>query len=507
MEIQYLYISAYTVTFSWDIPLKEALERTFTVSLPGRVVEVEGRNSLTLSDLEPGTLYTGEVSGAGKCWKIDFETPDNEVCLNPKQFGATGDGITDDTGSFQAAIASLPEDGYLVVPEGTYLIRPLFLKSHMTFVLQEGVILQGHRDMSLYPVLPGKNDGKILGTWEGEEAAVYASLIMALSCKNLSIVGNGIIDGGASLENWWKDPKKNQPAARPRTVFLNRCTQVIMAGVTVRNSPSWTIHPFCSRELEFYDLKIQNPSDSPNTDGLNPEFCQNVILNSIHFSVGDDCIAIKAGKKALADELGLKTSNILITNCLMERGHGAVVMGSEMSGGIEKVLVLNCCFRDTDRGIRLKTCRGRGGMIHDIEVQNVDMNRVGSALVFNMYYFCDSNGKSYPIQRKDPLPVDEGTPRLKGVKLKNLSIKGLRNTLLFMYGLAEQYIEDVYLENINVEMDESADEGYAAMMCDIPQLKNHGLYLRNVKALQIVGMNQDSLKNDFENIESINIKQ
>lgn len=508
MQIKYLDITAFSVSFTWDIPLKEALETQFEIEINSKEesfsLSVAGRNAVTFSNLTPESDYTGTVKGGGYIWNIAFRT-ESAISLSPVDFGAKGDGSTDDTVSFIAAIASLPKNGYLVVPEGQYLLSPLFLKSDMTLLLQKGAELIGKTDKAAYPVLPAATEKKILGSWEGLDNPCYASLVTAINCENLKIAGEGIINGNAGKDNWWKNPKMKKPAARPRLVFLANCRNITMSGVTLKNSPSWTLHPFGSHDLVFSDLKIMNPPDSPNTDGLNPEFCHRVRIDSIHFSVGDDCIAIKAGKKELADRTGLHTEKIDIVNCLMEKGHGAVVLGSEMSGGISDVTVRDCVFLDTDRGIRLKTRRGRGGEVSGINCESIYMRNVGSAFVFNMFYFCDADGKSDAVQNKNPVPVNEGTPALSDVSIKNVTIEDLRNSLLFMYGLPERKVDRVVIESVKVSAAASAEPDYAAMMCDIEPLSRHGLFLRNVDSLKIVDMDTAEMEHDIEGVDNLDI--
>src|SRR5699024_10394172 len=154
--------------------------------------------------------------------------------------------------------------------------------------------------------------------------------------------------------------KTKKAAWRPRTVFLINCDNVLIQGLSIKNSPSWTVHPYFSKNLKFIDLKIENPKDSPNTDGLNPESCENVEIIGVDFSVGDDCIAIKSGKLYMGRKRKTPSKNIIIRNCYMHDGHGAVVIGSEMSGGVHEVKVEACIFEKTDRGLRIKTRRGRG---------------------------------------------------------------------------------------------------------------------------------------------------
>lgn len=176
----------------------------------------------------------------------------------------------------------------------------------------------------------------------------------------LNIVGQGVIDGNAQVGDWWINPKEKRVAWRPNLIYIAHSEYVNVQGVTFQNSPSWTVHPFFSVILSLLILKIINPKDSPNTDGLDPESCQHVDIVGIDFSVGDDCIAVKSRKFELGQKFRHPTKYLYIRNCRMRYGHGAVVLGSEMSGGIKEVFVTQCLFYQTDRGLRIKTRRGRG---------------------------------------------------------------------------------------------------------------------------------------------------
>ena len=149
---------------------------------------------------------------------------------------------------------------------------------------------------------------------------------------------------------------------RPPFIQPVRCKKVKIEGVKIVNSPFWTVNPEFCDNVTIKGITINNVP-SPNTDGINPESCRNVHISDCHISVGDDCITIKSGRDAQARRLGVPCENITITNCTMLSGHGGVVIGSEMSGSVRKVTISNCVFDGTDRGIRIKSTRGRGGVV------------------------------------------------------------------------------------------------------------------------------------------------
>ncbi|MFV9568868.1 glycoside hydrolase family 28 protein [Thermoanaerobacter mathranii] len=449
---------------------------------------------ITIKNLIPNSEYvivledsiTGEESE-----KVEVKTMKETFVANVKDFGAKGNGENLDTSAIQAAIYACPEGGRIFFPEGIYLTGPVFLKSNITLELGENAVLLGVKDRELYPVFPStlksfvSEDEFYLGTWEGEATDCFASLINGINVENVSIIGKGIIDGNADFGNWWKEPKIKKGAWRPRTIFLNNSKNILIEGITIRNSPAWTIHPLLSENLKFINLTIENPKDSPNTDGLNPESCKNVLILGNRFSVGDDCVAIKSGKFNTSRKLAIPSEKIFIRNCLMEYGHGGVVIGSEMSGGVREVYIEKCIFNNTDRGVRIKTRRGRGGFIDEVYANKIRMNRVKTPFTINSFYFCDSDGKTEYVWSKEKLPIDERTPYIGNIYLKNIGCTNTQVAAGFMYGLPERKIEKVIMENIYVHFDENAKPGYPEMLSFVEPMCKNGFYFNNIKHLRL----------------------
>lgn len=458
-------------------------------------VDEVNTNVFIIRNLMPNREYSvwleDAVTGEKSERKV-IRTKDETAVVNVKDFGAKGDGVSNDTSFIQAAIYACPPGGRVVFPQGIYLTAPVFLKSDITLELQRDAIIRGVKERELYPILPGalkSEDGEkdfYLASWEGNSAECFASLITGINVENVVITGEGTIDGNASFDTWWHEPKVKRIAWRPRTIFLSNCKNVLVEGITVKNSPSWTIHPLRCKNMKFIGLNIENPKDSPNTDGLNPESCDNVLILGVRFSVGDDCVAIKAGKRTADSSCSFEPSkNISVRNCLMEYGHGGVVIGSEMSGGVADVHVEKCIFNYTDRGIRIKTRRGRGGYIDGIYATKIKMNGVGTPFTINSYYFCDPDGKTEYVWSKEKLPVDERTPHIGGIHLNNITCINTQIAAAFIYGLPEAKIDNVVLKDIYVHFDVNAQPGYAEMLSFIEPMCRNGFYINNVKCLEI----------------------
>ncbi|WP_312887364.1 glycoside hydrolase family 28 protein [Clostridium lacusfryxellense] len=226
-------------------------------------------------------------------------------------------------------------------------------------------------------------------------------------------------------------------------------------------------------------MSIKNPADSPNTDGINPESCKNVHISNCHIDVGDDCIAIKSGTEDTL--IRVPCENITISNCTMVHGHGVVVIGSEMSGDIRNVTISNCVFEGTDRGIRMKSRRGRGGVIEDIRINNIVMKDVLCPFIANLYYYCGPKGKDKYVWDKTPYPITKDTPAFRRIHFSNITAREVRAAAGFLYGLAEMYVEDVSFENISISMAKNAEPGMPDMMSNLEPMAQRGFFCSNVK--------------------------
>ncbi len=451
-------------------------------------------NVFSLYGLTPETKYSVELRFAsGASESAELTTAVETCCLSVRDFGAVGDGVHEDTASIQAAINMLPEGGRLYFPEGTYLTLPLSLKSHVTLEISRGAVILGSTERERYPIITGiAHDGVTggeipLASFEGLERPAYQSLIQGAFCEDVAIVGPGAIDGNGQNGDWWQGFDKF-PAARPRVLFLNRCKHITLHGVTVKNGPTWHIHPFFSKDVSVLDCSVTAPKDSPNTDGCNPESCDTVNIIGCKFSVGDDCIAIKSGKLEMAVKYKAPADKYTIRNCLMEFGHGAVTLGSEASGGVTNLSVTQCLFRATDRGLRIKSRRGRGkdSVINNVLFDNIKMDRVLTPIVINLWYnCCDPDAHDEYVWSREKLPVDDRTPHMGSFAFRNMECTGAEVAACYIDGLTECPIESVELENISVSFSPDARPGKPAMQEFAPDRCRLGLYLDNVRRISV----------------------
>ena len=175
-------------------------------------------------------------------------------------------------------------------------------------------------------------------------------------------------------------------------------------------------------------------------------------ISDCYVSVGDDCITIKSGTQFEHPERRAACRDITITNCTLERGHGGVVIGSEMSGDVQNVVISNCVFIGTDRGIRMKSRRGRGGVVENVRVSNIIMDGVLCPFTMNLYYHCNGAKGDPMVSDKNPRPVDEGTPAFRNIHYSHITAVDVKLAAGFFYGLAEMPLEDISLSDISIIM-------------------------------------------------------
>ncbi len=393
--------------------------------------------------------------------------------VDMKLAGAKADGKTLNSQLINSTITRLSEagGGTLFFPSGTYLTGAIHLKSNITLELEAGATLLFSTNFDDFlPFVEVRHEGVMMKS--------FSPLIYAVDAENITIKGEGTLDGQGKA--WWdeffkvlidlrdngvRDVNKYQPMwdkandmkaikaetnedwhktadrrfFRPPFIQPIRCKNVRIEGVKIQNSPFWTVNPEFCDNVTVKGITIHNVP-SPNTDGVNPESCSNVHISDCHISVGDDCITIKSGRDLQARKLAKPCENITITNCTMLSGHGGVVIGSEMSGSVRKVTISNCVFDGTDRGIRLKSTRGRGGIVEDVRVSNIVMNNIRKeALVFNLKY-----------SKMPQEPKSERTPVFRNIHVSGVTVVGVQ-TPIKIVGLEEAPISDIVLRDIHIK--------------------------------------------------------
>jgi polygalacturonase len=346
------------------------------------------------------------------------------------RYGAVGNGKTDCTEAFRKAISACNKagGGRVVVPAGSFLTGPIHLKSNVDLhVTSEATIRFSQNPAEYLPL--------VFSRWEGMELMNYSPFIYAFGQKNIAITGNGILDGQANHEAWWpwngrpqygwKTGAPNQRKARtalvemiernvpiserifgeghylrPQFIQPYRCQNVLIQGVTIKNSPMWEIHPVLCTNITIEKVAIS--SHGPNNDGCDPESCKDVLIKDCYFDTGDDCIAIKSGRNADGRRLNVLTENIVIQGCRMKDGHGGITVGSEISGGVRNLFAENCRLdsENLDHALRVKNNRMRGGLLENLYFRNIEIGQVAhAAITIDFNYEEGEKGRFTPVVR------------------------------------------------------------------------------------------------------------
>ncbi|MFY0688550.1 MAG: glycoside hydrolase family 28 protein [Cyclobacteriaceae bacterium] len=417
------------------------------------------------------------------------------------EFGAKTGGQFNNASAIARAIADVaakPKGGKVIIPAGIWLSGPIELKNNINLHLQEGALLVFSRNQMEYPLVET--------SFEGLNTVRCQSPIYAKNLENIAITGKGIIDGsgdawrmvkrskmtdgqwnrliksggvlsdsedvwypsqsfkeGAKLVNNFNVPRNMKTMEefetihdflRPVMISIVGCKGVLLDGPTFQNSPAWNIHPLMSENIIIRNIDVRNPWYSQNGDGLDIESCKNVIVENATFDVGDDAICIKSGKNEDGRERGIPTENLIVRNCVVYHGHGGFVVGSEMSGGVKNVLVSDMTFIGTDIGLRFKSTRGRGGVVENIHIRNVNMTNIATdAIRFNLFY----TGNSPVIEPEQKqvnvdslmalIPeVSEETPSFKSIFMDNIVSIGAQRSI-YLQGLPEMNIKDISISN------------------------------------------------------------
>jgi polygalacturonase len=354
-----------------------------------------------------------------------------------KDFGAVGDGKTFDTHAIQNAIDACAKagGGTVDVPPGKYLVAPFVLASNLNFHIEAGATIR---------LSPKPSDYKTAG-------GQYQSAITLTDGHDIAITGDGAINGQGEI--FWNnfaaaqfgDPDDyidNPTAARrPRLIQLLRCKRVLVQGILLENSPMFHLVPIQCQDVIIDQIRIHAPSYSPNTDGIDPSGA-NYLIQGCTIDTGDDCIAFKAGDRF--DPARPSCENILVQNCTFLHGHGMSI-GSETNGGLRNMLVRNCTFTSTDAGIRIKSSRGRGGLVENLTYQNLTMRNVKNSILITSYY---PRIPTRPDQDKTQA-VSNRTPTVRHVRITDVTSTGGQITGQIV-GLPEMPLDDIILTNVRI---------------------------------------------------------
>ncbi len=482
-----------------------------------------------------------------------------DFTVNITDFGAVGDGQTLNTQAFAEAIAAAVEQGggKVIVPAGVWLTGPITLKSNIHLHTEKGALVVFSDNFDLYPLIET--------SFEGLNTFRCLSPINGVGLENVAITGEGIFDGSGDA---WRPVKKSKMTSgqwkkllssggvlnekgdiwypteearrgaeqsamnvpeelntleehrkikdflRPVMVSIVKSKKVLLDGPTFQNSPAWNIHPLMCEDVTLRNLTVKNPWYSQNGDGLDLESCKNVVIYNNSFDVGDDAICFKSGKNEDGRKRGIPTENVIVKNNVVYHGHGGFVVGSEMSGGVRNVKVSDCTFIGTDVGLRFKSTRGRGGVVENIYISDIDMMNIPTEpILFDLYYTGNSPvpepEETHPDKEKLAAmmpPVTEETPQFRNITVKNIVCKGAGRAL-FLQGLPEMNLENVRLENITIEADKGGEvidaKGIHMKNVEIKAADGPVLSFRNAKDVQVLNFDYQSEEQTVVKVEGL----
>lgn len=454
-------------------------------------------------------------------------------------FGGVGDGQFDNTEAFAKAMKEISAagGGHLIVPRGVWFTGPIEFENNIDLHLVDGAVILFSAEYDKYPIVDTY--------FEGLKTRRCKSPLSAKNKSNISITGFGTIDGNGDAWRWvkrgkitasqWKalnakggctnekediwfpteavrdayaradmnvvrgvETEEDWQAIRDylRPVLLNfeYCKNVCLEGVCFQNSPAWNLHPFMCENVIINNVMVINPSYSQNGDGLDLESCKDAIIVNSKFDVGDDAICVKSGKDKDGRDLKTPCENVVVDGCAVYHGHGGFVVGSEMSSGVKNVSVRNCMFLGTDVGLRFKSTRGRGGVVENIHIDNINMINIPTdCLLFDLYY----NGKSASETladgdqkpQEEVIPeVTEETPCFKDIYINDITCNGALRAMYFN-GIPEMPINNVNVSNAQIastygiELNESDSVKIENVKLFVSQ--GEGLKTKNVKNLTV----------------------
>jgi polygalacturonase len=419
------------------------------------------------------------------CWASAIQAPEIPQPTIPERtfkitdYGAVPDARTLNTAAVTKAISACQAagGGKVVVPPGEFLSGPLEFVSGMALHLEKGAVLRFSDDFALYDKEDATKKADRKTDDDDDDGGSKAKApIIGRDLTDIAITGEGTIDGNGRA--WWAHSGKKakffggdskQPArSRPDMIQFIHCKRVLLEGVTICNAPQFHIVPHYCDGVTCRGLKIIAPENSPNTDGIDPSNSRNVLITRCLIDNGDDNISFKSRRDG--DKITSPTENVYVTDCTFLHGHG-VSVGSRVWPGIRNIVVDHCTFDGTHIGIRVKSARGRGGVMENITYSNIKMKNVGTALTINMYYFDRNEGAQ---------PVTAETPIVRNIRVQNVSVSGAQ-TAGDITGLPEMPVSDIVLKNVDI----SAETGMRIQDAKDVQLENVKIKAATGKALTI----------------------
>ena len=411
-----------------------------------------------------------------KVTSLPFDFPDLTPPVFPdkhfdiRKYGAKKDNIAANTKAVRQAIEACVKNGggKVIIPQGVWDIGPIHLKSNVNLHLEDGAELRFSQKFEDYlPVTLVQRGGVFCHT--------YSPFVYAHQCENIAVTGNGILNGQGQV--WWPWAKRQpgmtqlwemgktgvpvdqrifgtvEAGVRPPFVHFIDCKNVFMEGVTLIDGPSWNLHPVFCENMIIRNIKIS--AHGPNNDGIDPDGCKNMLIEDCDIDAGDDAICLKSGRDEEAWRNGRPCENIVIRRCITRAGHGGVVVGSEMSAGVRNILVEDCRFIGTQRGLRFKSYIGRGGIVENIWIRNITMSNIrGQAIEFDMQY--DGEPIERDMKYGDIKHKTEHAPVFRDIRIENI-VCDKSKVAIRLLGIPDDFLKELYFKDIQIYSERGID--------------------------------------------------
>lgn len=342
--------------------------------------------------------------------------------LNVADFGAVGDGKTLNTAAIQKALDTVAErgGGVLRFPAGQYVSGSVVMKSHTTVHLEAGASLLGSSNPEDYPIVTAR--------WEGIMTNCHRALVWSENAENIAICGSGSIEGNGVVGRL-RDPRG------PAVVEMIECGNVRVEGITLKSERMWTLHPTFCRDVLVSGVTFD--TQSANSDGIDIDSCQRVVVEGCSFSTGDDNIAIKSGKGQEGVQIGRPSEDITITNCTFIKGYVSIAFGSELSGGIRRVHISHCTFGRGLAALQLKSRDGRAGYLEDITAEHLVVGPEPLLEITTNYRF-----------NPDPqgVPGVDGLTQFRNIRISDVQVDS--KYLMSVEGTEEKPVNGLHISRV-----------------------------------------------------------
>lgn len=427
-------------------------------------------------------------------------TTDHDI----REYGAAADGKTVNTKAIQAAVDACAAvgGGRVVVPAGTFISGSIFLKSNVEFHLLPGAVLLGSPDLADFALLDVEGLGYHVQGW------LYAALLTACKCENVSVTGAGIVDGNGPV--WWveKDRVSDFEAAfrkagkmksiRPPNLLFFDCRRVKVRDVKLMNSPMYAVLPIFCRDVVIDGISIESPwMPYNNCDGIDLMSCKDVRVSNCHVDTGDDGICLKTvpgwcmlcgpGEKGEGgpdySKPRIPCDNVVIENCVVRRAHTGVAIWAEVLGGMSNVVVSNCVFDGTRNGIQIARYPWIGGYVKNCSFTNIVMRSVGTAILVST--------EVAPWQKLDEGPGRETSPEFHNIRIAHVAGTKV-HVACQLLGTEKNPVQGIDLSHLRIESDLGVQLGWVRDVrleaIDL-RCQNVPLAMRDSANVEVTGFN------------------